>query len=103
MQKTVEGEETSISAVLHPWFRPRFQPNHPKRPSSQVSCLMISSAQQKQRETETPIILPQGRMKKTLGRFRKFHPNHPRNVYHYDISCYQYKLFASIVKLDIAP
>ena len=44
-KKTVEGEEASISAVLHPRFRPRFQPNHPKRPSAQVSFLMIRNSQ----------------------------------------------------------
>ena len=66
MQKTDEGEETNISAVFHPWFHPRFQPNHPKRPSSQVSCLMISYSQNTawNKNANHPWFHPEGRMKK---------------------------------------
>ena len=68
MQKTVEGEETSISAVLHHWFYPRFQPKLPKRPSSQVSCLMISYAQETawNKNANHPWFHPEGRMNKNL-------------------------------------
>ena len=39
-EKTVEGEEASISAVLRSWFRPRFRANCPKWQSSKyiIKC-----------------------------------------------------------------
>ena len=115
---------------VHPRFRPRFQPNHPKvkaivfwyvlesakKPSKAkeqafLLCSILGSVlgfsliilngqahkyhfwwfeiHNKRRETKTQIILGfilRVGWKKILGWFREFHPNHPRDVYHYALN-----------------